>query len=133
MAASAALSGQVIKLFVDVNGTQTKVAEQRGLSVTEATAVINKTSKDSRSRKVDPGEYSSTITLDNLLVRSDAALSELRKVQRDGTKIIVQIEEVGVKTEQATCLVSAFDFDAPNVAEATATATLEVDGDWSTV
>lgn len=109
------------------------VGSQRDASVDESTDIIDYSSKDSRNRRVGPGRYSSSVSLDALYVPSDEAYQALKSAMRDGTYVILakQLNEVVVET--ATAVVASLSESFPDQAEASVSASFEIDGAWEAI
>ena len=111
----------------------TAVGSQRGLSLSETTADVDVSSKDSRAMRVISGRYGATLSLDALYVPSDAAYAALKTAFRAGDLVRVRVRDDGDETEQADALITQMDTEFPDQAEATIGISLRVDGTWSTV
>lgn len=109
------------------------VGSQRDASVDENTEIIDYSNKESRNRRVGPGRYSSSVSLDALYVPSDAAYAVLKAAMRAGDTIIIAKQESDVVTETATAVVATLSETFPDQAEATVSASFEIDGAWEAV
>lgn len=109
------------------------VGSQRDVTFDEATEEIDVSSKDSRAKRVLPGRYSSSLSLDALYVPTDAAYQALRDAMRDGELILVARQEDGVTTETADALITALSEAFPDQGEATISISLTIDGFWTEV
>lgn len=109
----------------------TVVGSQRDATVDETTDTIDVSSKDGRARRVLPGRYGSTISLDALYVPDDAAYQALKAANRSGELILVAREENDVVTETASAKVDSISESFPDQGEATISISLTVDGDWT--
>jgi len=109
------------------------VGSQRDVTIVETTAEIDVSSKESRSMRVLPGRYGSTITLAALYVPTDTAYLSLQSAMRNGTFVTVRKSEDGVEVEEVEAIVTALSQAAPDQAEATVSATLRIDDDWVTL
>ena len=131
------MSGTDVLLLVNTGTTvapvYTAVGSQRGLTRDETTAEIDISSKDSRATRVLPGRYGSTMSLDALYVLDDDSFLSLQSAMRNGELILVRIEEDETETEEADALITSMSESYPDVAEATITVALRIDGEWSTV
>lgn len=109
------------------------VGSQRDATIDETTDVIDYSSKNQRERRVGPGRYSSSISLDALYVPDDSAYAALKSAMRDGTKILVAREEESVVLETVEAVVGSLSQTFPDQGEATVSITLEIDGAWQAV
>lgn len=107
------------------------VGSQRDCSFSESTETIDMSSKDSRAQKVDPGRYSATLDLDALYVPDDTAYLALQSAMRNGTKVEVVVVEDDVALESADAVVTSLNKNAPDQGEATVSASLTIDGEWT--
>ena len=106
------------------------VGSQRDATFEETTDEIDVSSKDGRAKRVLPGRYSATISLDALYVPSNSAYQALQDAMRNGTLIKVLREEGGVSLEEATALVTSLSEAGPDQGEATVSIALTIDGEW---
>lgn len=109
------------------------VGSQRDASVDESTDIIDYSNKESRNRRVGPGRYSSTVSLDALYVPDDAAYAVLKSAMRTGTTVVMAKQVSDVVTETATAVVASLSETFPDQAEATVSASFEIDGAWEAV
>ncbi len=109
------------------------VGSQRDASVDETTEVIDYSNKEGRARRVGPGRYSSTVSLDALYVPDDEAYAALKAAMRNGTTVLIAREESDVVVETATAVVASLSETFPDQAEATVSASFEIDGEWEAV
>ena len=132
-----AISGTDVLLMVNtgtaVAPEYTAVGSQRGLTRDETTAEIDISSKESRAMRVLPGRYGSTMSLDALYVLDDEAFLSLQSAMRNGELILVRVSEDDLETEEADALITSMSESYPDVAEATITVALRIDGAWATV
>ncbi len=132
-----AISGTDVLLMVNTGTAEspsyTAVGSQRGVTRDETTAEIDISSKEQREMRVLPGRYGSTMSLDALYVLDDDAFLSLQSANRNGDLILVRISEDGLETEEANALITSMSESYPDVAEATITVALRIDGAWSTV
>lgn len=130
-------NGSDVLLLVNTGTPEVPVYEavgsQRGYSQQETTAVIDVSSKDSRTTRVLPGRYGSTMSLGALYVPTNAAYLALQSAMRDGALIKVMVEDDGVTTEQADAVVTSMSEEFPDQAAATLSVELTIDGEWSEV
>lgn len=109
------------------------VGSQRDVTFDEATEEIDVSSKDSRAKRVLPGRYSASISLDSLYVPTNDAYQALRSAMRDGELILVARQNDGVTEETADALVTTLSESFPDQGEATVSTSLTVDGEWTEV
>ena len=133
----AGMSGSDILLLVNTGTPDVPayevVGSQRDVTFDEATEVIDFSSKAGRARRVGPGRYSASLSLDALYVPDDAAYLALKGAMRDGELILVARQEDGVTTETADALITSMSEAAPDQAEATISISMEIDGEWTEV
>lgn len=106
---------------------------QRDATIEEASDTIDNSCKDSRAQRVDPGRYSSTVSLDALYVQTDVAYAALKTANRDGTKVMLAKEIEDVVTEVALAKIDSISETFPDQAEATVSISFTIDGWWSEV
>lgn len=109
------------------------VGSQRDCSITENTANRDSSSKDSRAQRVDPGRYSSTLTLEALYIPTDDGYGALLAAMRDGEKILIRVEQEGVEIEEAEAVINTLTRNHPDQETSTFTADFTVDGEWTVV
>jgi len=131
------MNGSDVLLLVNT-GTPTvpvyeAVGSQRDVSFEESTAEIDISSKDGRAKRVLPGRYSSSLSLDALYVPTDDAYLALRTAMRDGELILVAVENDGVTEETATALIANMSRAFPDQGEGTIAIDLTIDGEWTEV
>lgn len=130
-----AMNGTDILLLVNTGTPGSPVYEvvgsQRDAAFEETTDEIDVSSKDGRAKRVLPGRYSATISLDALYVPSNAAYQALQDAMRNGTLIKVLREEAGVSLEEANALVTSLSEAGPDQGEATVSTALTIDGEWN--
>jgi predicted secreted protein len=107
------------------------VGEQRDVSFEESTEEINVSSKNSRAKRVLPGRYSGSISLDHLYVWTQTGYQELRDAMRDGELILVAKQEDGVTLETVDALVTSLSESFPDQGEGTVSISLTIDGFWT--
>jgi hypothetical protein len=121
------LNGADVLVYVGA----TLVGSQRDVTFDEATEVIDSSSKKSRNRRVLPGRYSSTVSLDALYISDDAGYLLLKEAMRDGTMVTLVRKEEGANLEQASCVVASLSEAAPDQDVCVVSASFEVDGPWA--
>lgn len=114
----------------DESPVYTPVGSQRDATIDESNDVIDYSSKDGRARRVGPGRYSTTISLDALYVPHNNAYLALQTASRTGALIKVAVELDEAITETAMAMVSDISGSFPDQGEATISISLDVDGEW---
>ncbi len=132
-----AMNGTDVLLLVNT-GTELvpsyeAVGSQRDVSFEETTEEIDVSSKDSRQKRVLPGRYGASLTLDALYVPTNAAFVALQAANRDGELILVAKEVDNVTIETATALITSMSGSFPDQGEATISISLTIDGGWTVV
>jgi len=132
-----AMNGTDVLLLVNT-GTELvpsyeAVGSQRDVSFEETTEEIDVSSKDSRAKRVLPGRYGASITLDALYVPTGTAFKALQDAMRDGELILVAKEVDNVTIETASALITSMSEAMPDQAEATISISLTIDGTWTVV
>jgi len=107
------------------------VGSQRDVTFDEATEEIDVSSKDSRAKRVLPGRYSSTLSLDALYVWTDDGYHALRDAMRDGELILVAREDDGTTIETADALITALSESFPDQGEGAISISMTIDGFWT--
>jgi len=132
-----AMNGTDILLLVNTGSESVPsyeaVGSQRDVSFEETTEEIDVSSKDSRAKRVLPGRYGASITLDALYVPTGAAFVALQGAMRDGELILVAKEVDNVTVETASALITSMSEAMPDQAEATISISLTLDGTWTVV
>jgi TP901-1 family phage major tail protein len=130
-------NGSDLILLVNTGAPLTPVYEavgcQRDATIDESTASIDVSCKDSRARRVLPGRYSSTISLDALYVPTNSGYQALKAAMRDGTLILVAREESEVVVETADAVITSMSETFPDQDAATISISLDVDGFWTVI
>jgi TP901-1 family phage major tail protein len=121
------MNGTDIIVYID----GVAVGSQRDCSMEETTETIDMSSKDSRAGRYEPGRYGATLTLDALYVPTDTAYASLSAAMRNGTKVEVVVVEDGVALESADAVVTSLGRSAPDQGEATISAAMTLDGEWT--
>lgn len=132
-----AMNGTDVLLLVNT-GTELvpsyeAVGSQRDVSFEETTEEVDVSSKDSRAKRVLPGRYGATISLDALYVPTDSAYGKLKNAMRNGTLIMVAKEVDDVTIETASALITSMSEADPDQAESTISISLTLDGEWTVV
>lgn len=132
-----AMNGTDVLLLVntgtDLVPSYEAVGSQRDVSFEETTEEIDVSSKDSRQKRVLPGRYGASLTLDALYVPTNAAFVALQAANRDGELILVAKEVDNVTIETATALITSMSGSFPDQGEATISISLTIDGGWTVV
>ena len=132
-----AINGVDILLFVNTGTPGSPVWEaatgQRGATFDETTDEIDASSKDSRAKRVLPGRYGSTISMDGLYMPDEATYQAVQAAMRNGTFILVRIQEEGVDVDEANAIVTSLSRGAPDNDVATCDLSLTIDGEWTPV
>ena len=113
--------------------TYEALGSQRGATIDETTEIIDYSSKESRNRRVGPGRYSSTMSLDALYVPGSTQYQALKDAMRNGTTLLVAKEESGDVMETVDAVVASLSEDYPDQGEATVSASFEIDDIWVVV
>jgi len=106
---------------------------QRDGSIEESTASIDVSCKGNRKRRVLPGRYSSTLSLDGLYVPDDDAFQAMRTAMRDGELVLVAREELGVVVETAYAVIVTMSQTFPDQDAAVISASFDIDDAWTEV
>jgi len=121
-----AVNGTTILILIEGD----LMGSQRDASFDETTESIDVSSKDSRAKRVLPGRYGSTVSLDQLYVVSDNAYQHLKSAMRAGTFVTIRRQEGGAALEDAEAIVTSLSEKAPDQDAAVVSAELEIDGEW---
>lgn len=132
-----AMNGTDVLLLVNTGSESVPsyeaVGSQRDVSFEETTEEIEVSSKDSRAKRVLPGRYGATLSLEALYVPSDAAFLALQSAMRDGDLILVAKEREGITIETANALITSLSEAHPDQGESTVSLSLTIDGGWTVV
>lgn len=132
-----AINGFDVLLLVntgsDAAPTWTAVGSQRNVTFEETTASIDASSKDQREKRVLPGRYAATVSLDALYVPDDSAFLALQTANRAGELIKIRRERADVAEEEANALITSMTDEHPDQDASTISVDLEIDGAWSAV
>ena len=136
----AGTGGQAILVQIEsaVPGTYTTIGGQRGATISEESAEIDLSSKDAREWTGTYGRYSSTVSCEHLYVSplpTEAAII-LTAVRAGVTVKLKRMETptaggAAVSKGIATAIVTSWELDAPDQAEAICSAEFKVTGAWS--
>ena len=130
-----AMNGTDVLLLVNTGTAAVPVYEavgsQRDVSFDEATEEIDVSSKDSRAKRVLPGRYSATLSLDALYVWTDDGYRALRKAMRDGKLILVAREDDSTTIETGDALITSLSESFPDQGEGTISISMTIDGFWT--
>jgi len=132
-----AINGADVLLYVNTGTTAvpayTLVGSQRDVTFDESTDEIDVSNKDSRAKRVLPGRYSASVSLDALYIVDDEAYLALRDANRDGDLILIERVEANGRDETATALVTDISEALPDQGEGTISVSLTIDGTWTEV
>lgn len=106
----------------------TAVGSQRDCNLDEATNAIDASSKNQRERRVLPGRYTADLSLDSLYVEDDAGYLALLAAKRDGTMILIAVQDDGVVIETFDAVVTGLTRNWPDQDVGTCSMTAAVDG-----
>ena len=130
-----AMNGTDVLLLVNTGTTAVPVYEavgsQRDVTFDEATEEIDVSSKDSRAKRVLPGRYSATLSLDALYVWTDDGYRALRDAMRDGELILVAREDDSTTIETANALITSLSESFPDQGEGAISISMTIDGFWT--
>lgn len=130
-----AINGSDILLLVNTGTPAVPVYEavgsQRDVTFDESTESIDVSSKDSRARRVLPGRYSASLSLDALYVWSDAGYRALRDAMRDGEMILVARQDDGVTVETADAVITSLSESFPDQGEGEISISMDIDSFWT--
>jgi len=130
-----AMNGSDVLLLVNTGTaavpTYEAVGSQRDVTFDEASEEIDVSSKDSRAKRVLPGRYSATLSLNALYVWTDDGYRSLRDAMRDGDLILVAREDDGTTIETADALITSLSESFPDQGEGTISISMTIDGFWT--
>lgn len=106
---------------------------QRDATIEEASDTIDNSCKDSRAQRVDYGRYSSSVSLDQVYVQTDAGYLALKDANRNAKMILIAREIEDVVVETALAKVDSISETFPDQAESTVSISLTIDGFWTEV
>lgn len=129
-----AMNGTDVLLLVNIGTAAVPayqaVGSQRDVTFDEATEEIDVSSKDSRAKRVLPGRYSATLSLDALYVWTDVGYHALRDAMRDGELILVAREDDSTTIETADALITSLSESFPDQGEGAISISMTIDGFW---
>ena len=132
-----AMNGSDVLLLVNTGTPTVPVYEvvgcQRDVTFDETTEEIDASCKDSRAKRVLPGRYGSTISLEQVYLPDCDCYLALQAAMRDGELILVARQEDGVTLETANALITSLSQSFPDQDVATVSISLTVDGFWTEV
>lgn len=132
-----ALNGSDILVLINTGTDETPTYEpagcQRDGTIEEATASIDVSCKGNRNRRVLPGRYSSTLSLDGLYVPDDDAFQAMRTAMRGGTLVLLAREESEVVVETAYAVITSMSQSFPDQDAAVISASFDIDDGWTEV
>ena len=107
------------------------VGSQRDATIDESSDVVDISSKESRARRIVPGRYSSTLSLDALYVPDSVSYTAIKNAMREGTSVNVAVMDNNVNIKSAMGYVTSLSEEYPDQGEATVSITIEIDGEWT--
>jgi len=107
------------------------VGSQRDATIDESSDVIDISSKESRARRILPGRYSSTLSLDALYVPDSVSYTAIKTAMREGTLVNVAVMDNNINIKSASGYVTSLSEEYPDQGEATVSITIEIDGEWT--
>lgn len=113
------------------SGNYLTIGSQRGATFGEQTASVDMSSKEDRKRFVNPGRYSSTLSLEHLYVPTSSGYAMLKNAMRNGTYVRVRRRELGSTLETAQCVCTGLSLAAPDQEASVVSAEFDVNGAWS--
>lgn len=124
-----------VKILLEVNtGTEatpvwSPVGGQRNANLSESVEEIDLTTEDSDgAQEFGAGLYSAEISCDGLYIPTSTGYTALKTAFRNGDAIKARIQEDGLATEEANCIITSMETDAPYDGESTYSCTLRVTG-----
>jgi len=131
------MNGADFLLLVDIGTPEAPaykvVGGQRAATVDETTASIDVSSKDNLARRVIPGRYQSSVSLDALYIPDDEAYQALVEANRQGKLIKIVKQEFGDPVEMADAVVTSISGSFPDQGECEVSVSLYIDGEWEPV
>jgi len=113
------------------SGNYETIGSQRGATFGEQTASVDMSSKADRKRFVNPGRYSSTLSLEHLYIPTASGVAMLKNAMRNGTYVRIRRRELGATLETASCVCSSLNLAAPDQDASVFSAEFDVNGAWS--
>ncbi len=113
------------------SGNYLTIGSQRGATYGEQTASVDMSSKENRKKFVNPGRYSSTVSLEALYIPTASGLSMLKNAMRNGTYVRLRRKELGATLETAQCVCTGLSQTAPDQEASVISAEFELNGGWS--
>ena len=123
----------LVNTGTDIEPEWTPVGGQRNATVDESVDVIDISSKEQRARRILPGRYSSTLSLDALYVPDNEGYLLLKQAMKNGDPIVVMLKRVNQNFRSATGYITGLSSDYPDQGEATVSITIDIDGEWTDV
>ena len=108
----------------------TVVGSQRDTTISGSLALIDASSKDSRSEVVKAGRWTGELTLAHLYVPGAAEQRLLRNANRNGDVIRLRTFEDGVATEVADGVVNEYSENHPDMDVSTVEVTVHISNGW---
>jgi len=113
------------------SGTYVTLASQRGATFAESTAIVDMSSKESRNQRVNPGRYSSTISLEALFVPTSSGYTMMKNAMRNGTYIRLKRYQQGSGIEVARAVITSMSQSAPDQEASVISAEFTIDNGWT--
>lgn len=132
-----AMNGSDILVLINTGTVEVPAFEpagcQRDGTLEETTASIDVSCKGNRARRVLPGRYQSTISLDGLYVPDDDAFQAMRTAMRNGDLVLLAREENEVVVETAYAVITSMSQSFPDQDAAVISASFDIDNMWEEV
>lgn len=112
-------------------GNYITIGSQRGATYGEQTASVDMSSKENRKRFVNPGRYTSTVSLESLYIPTSSGYAMLKNAMRNGTYVRVRRRELGAPLETAQCVCTGLSQSAPDQEASVVSAEFDVNGAWA--
>lgn len=129
------MNGTAIQIYMEdasVPDTFNLIGSQRESTITENTAAIDESNKESRNYVGSPGRYTCTVSCTALYVPTDEAFLALEAAMQDGTMLKIQRDfDASTKTNIDAICTSCVR-NNPDQGAATVSADFQCSGAWST-
>lgn len=126
-------TGILLLLESAVPGTFVALEAQGDLSISEAVAAIDTSSKDSPARTVVGGRYETSGSITLLYQPSETAQALLKSSFRNRELIKLRVSEDGTAVEELNALITSHNLDAPDQDRAEVSVDFEGSGEWTAV
>ena len=124
------MNGADFLLLVDIGTPEAPAYKVVG---GQRAATVDVSSKDHRARRVIPGRYQSSVSLDALYIPDDEAYQALVEANRQGKLIKIVKQEFGDPVEMADAVVTSISGSFPDQGECEVSVSLDIDGEWEPV